>query len=103
MLQTATEYDSVQNRALTEKQLPKSRAPSALRLLPVLVPGRAPDRPKASTCHGHSWRLPLLLILSLAFLGNAERIDVRWRIAVVETGPALRRSPWRSCAGAWTV
>lgn len=86
----------MQRRSLAQEQLPKSRAPSALRLLPILVLRNALDGSETAARHGSPARLDLIFLLAL--LCNAQRIDVlRW-VVVVKAGPAPGLSHWRSSA-----
>jgi hypothetical protein len=76
----------MQRRSLAQEQLPKSRTPSALRLLPVLILRSALNGSEAAGRHrSPAW---FNLFLLLALLCNAKCIDIlRW-VVVVETSPA---------------
>ena len=76
----------VQRSSLAQEQLPKSRAPSALWLLPVLILRSTLDGPEAAARH---WLSPRLrLVFPFAFFRTAKCIDILRRIVMVETGPA---------------
>lgn len=75
----------MQRRPLTQEQLSKSRAPSALRLLPILILRSAFDGSETAACHGSPAWFDLILLLTL--LCDAQGINIlRW-VVMVEAGP----------------